>query len=229
MKISVLIPVYNEAKTISELLRRVSLTTIANEVIVIDDGSTDGTKEILKSLEDGKLKIIYKENNAGKGSVIREGLKHVTGDIVIIQDADLEYDPRDYQALIEPIVSGKADVVYGSRWLNQGLKKIPLNWFKLGRYLLTFLTNLLYKTKITDEPCGYKVFKSEVISNIPLECKRFEFCPEITAKVCRLGYEIYEVPVTYIPRSVKEGKKVSYRDGLEAVVTLIKYRFWKNR
>jgi len=229
MKISILIPVYNEAKTVSELLRRVSLTTIPNEIIVIDDGSTDGTKEILKSLEDGKLKIIYRGNNAGKGSAIRQGLKQVTGDIVIIQDADLEYDPQDYQALIEPILSGRADVVYGSRWLNQGITKIPFSWFKLGRYLLTLLTNLLYKTKITDEPCGYKIFKSGVILNIPLECKRFEFCPEITAKLCRLGYKIYEVPIRYTPRSVKEGKKISYRDGLDAVATLIKYRFWKKR
>jgi glycosyltransferase involved in cell wall biosynthesis len=222
MRISVLIPVYNEVKTVSEILKRVEIAGIVDETIVINDGSTDGTTDILKTLSGGKYKIVHKENNMGKGSAIREGLKFVTGDIVIIQDADLEYNPKDYPALVEPIISGKADIVYGSR---QGLNKIPLNIFRLGRWFVTILTNLLYGTKITDEPCGYKLFKTEVIKNIHLECERFEFCPEITAKVSRLGYKIYEVPISYIPRSVKEGKKITCRDGLWAIITLIKYRF----
>lgn len=226
MKISILIPVYNEVKTILEILKRVKATGLADEIIVVDDGSTDGTRQILKEILEEEYKIVYKENNTGKGSAIKEGLKFVTGDIVIIQDADLEYNPNDYSVLIEPIISGKADIVYGSRWLKQGLNKIPPNIFKLGRWFLTVLTNVLYGTRITDEACGYKVFKTEIIKNISLECKRFDFCPEITAKVSRSGYSIYEVPISYTPRRISEGKKLTYRDGPEAIVTLIKYRFW---
>ena len=227
MNVSVIIPVYNEAKTIFEILRRIEKVGLANEIIIVDDGSTDGTSDVLKNVSGGLYKIMHKRKNEGKGSAIREGLKHVTGDIVIIQDADLEYSPKDYPALIEPIISGKADVVYGSRWLLHGLSRVPLNVFKIGRWLVTFLTNLLYHTNITDEPCGYKVFKTDIIKRIPLQCKRFEFCPEITAKVSRSGYKIYEVPISYKARKVSEGKKITYRDGLETIIVLVKYVFWK--
>jgi glycosyltransferase involved in cell wall biosynthesis len=224
MKVSVIIPVYNEAPTILQILKRVEAANIAEEIIVIDDGSTDGTSDILREAAKDKFKIVYKEKNKGKGNAIKEGLKLVTGDIVIIQDADLEYDPKDYPALIEPIVLGKASVVYGSR---QGLEKIPFNLFKLGRWCVTVLTNILYGTNISDESCGYKVFKTDVIKGIPLVCKRFEFCAEITAKIARLNYKILEIPVSYSTRTVKEGKKLTYKDGLQTVITLIKYRIFK--
>ena len=208
MRISVLIPVYNEARTILEILKKVEATNIADEIIVIDDGSTDGTSDILRQAPKDKYKIVYKEKNRSKGNAIREGLKLVTGDIVIVQDADLEYDPNDYPALVKPIVSGKASIVYGSR---KGLDKLPFSIFRLGRWFVTFLTNLLYRTKISDEPCGYKVFKTDVIKDIPLACKRFEFCAEITAKLARRNYKIYEVPISYSSRTVKEGKKLTYK------------------
>jgi glycosyltransferase involved in cell wall biosynthesis len=228
MKISVLIPVYNEAKTILEIIKRVEAIGLAEEIIVVDDGSTDGTTEILKQVSEKEYRIIFKENNAGKGSAIKEGLKLVTGDIVIIQDADLEYNPKDYPVLIEPIISGRADIVYGSRWLSRGLSKMPLNMFKFGRWGLTALTNFLYGIRITDEPCGYKVFKTKIIKNINLRCNGFEFCPEITAKAVRSGYKIHEVAISYSPRTVSEGKKITYLDGLKAIITLFKYRFWNN-
>lgn len=226
MKISVLIPVYNEAKTILEIIKRVEAVGLAEEIIVVDDGSSDGTAEILKQISGKEYKIVFKEHNTGKGSAIKEGLKFVTGDIVIIQDADLEYNPKDYPTLIEPIISGKADIVYGSRWLNRKLKEIPLNIYKFGRWFITVLTNILYGIKITDEPCGYKVFKTKIIKNISLECEGFEFCSEITVKAIRSGYKIYEVAISYSPRTVSEGKKITYLDGLKAIVTLFKYRFW---
>jgi len=229
MKISVLVPVYNEAQTILTLLKKVQETGMADEVIVIDDGSSDGTQEILKTIpREAPYTIIFQGKNAGKGSAIREGLKHLSGDIVIIQDADLEYDPKDYPRLIEPILAGKADIVYGSRWLNRGLTKVPFNMFRVGRWIVTMLTNILYGVWLTDESCGYKVFRTSVIKSIPLRCMRFEFCPEITAKVLRRGYTIYEVPAHYTPRSIKDGKKITYRDGWQAIRTLIKYRFSDN-
>ncbi len=225
--ISIIIPAYNEKNTITEIINRVKAVKIQKEIVIIDDGSTDGTRRILKEIKDPEIKVVFHEKNYGKGRAIRTGIRAATGGIVIIQDADLEYDPNDYIALIEPILSGRADVVYGSRWLKHGLNKTPFNLFRFGRWFLTALTNLLYGTKITDEPCCYKVFKAEVIKNIPLACEGFEFCPEITAKVSRKGYKIYEVPVNYYPRSFEEGKKITYRDGMEAVVTLLKYRFWR--
>jgi dolichol-phosphate mannosyltransferase len=227
MKISVIIPAYNELKTLPEILRKVKGTGIVNETIIVDDGSSDGTTEFLKNMPAQGYKVIFLKSKGGKGRAIREALKSVTGDIVIVQDADLEYDPNDYSSLIAPIASGAADIVYGSRWLSKKLNSVPMNLFRLGRGFLTVFTNLLYSIKITDEPCGYKVFRADVIKNIPLVCERFEFCPEVTAKASRLGYKIVEVPISYRPRTIAEGKKLRYRDGLEAVATLIKYRFWK--
>ena len=227
MKLSVIIPVYNEKNFISEILKRVEQVPIDKEIIVIDDGSRDGTKEILKKIQMAGLTVLYNDINHGKGYSIRKGLEHVAGDIVIIQDADLEYNPDDYQKLIAPIISGQAEVVYGSRRLEPDYDEKFYNVFFWGGWLLSRLTNLLYGTSITDEPCCYKVFKTEVIKNIPLVCERFEFCPEVTAKVLRRGYKIHEVPVSYNPRKIKDGKKISWRDGLEAIITLFKYRWWK--
>ena len=167
--------------------------------------------------------MIFREKNKGKGTAIRTGLANVTGDIVIIQDADLEYDPNDYPKLVEPILTGKANVVYGSRILGKSRKSY---WsFYMGGRFLSFLANLLYNAKITDEPTCYKVFRADMIKNINLKCRRFEFCPEVTAKVRKKGYKIYEVPIHYEPRSLKEGKKINWKDGLEAIWTLIKYKF----
>ena len=227
MKVSIIVPVYNEKDTICEILKKIERVSLDKEILIVDDGSNDGTKELLKKIEIPNLTVLYNNTNYGKGYAIRKGIEHVKGDIVLIQDADLEYDPNDYHALIEPIISGNADVVYGSRWLEHGLNKTPFNLFRFGRWFLTVLTNLLYGTTLTDEPCCYKVFKTEVIKNIPLVCEGFEFCPEITAKVSRKGYKIYEVPVNYYPRSFEDGKKITYKDGLEAVVTLLKYRLWR--
>ncbi|MFA5339545.1 MAG: glycosyltransferase family 2 protein [Candidatus Omnitrophota bacterium] len=218
-------PVYNEAGTISAILRRIEAVDLEKEIIIVDDGSTDGTAGILKKLDQSRYRIIYQPRNRGKGMAIREGLKYATGGVVIIQDADLEYDPRDYHALIGPILKGQASVVYGSRWLRGHFKDIPFNLFKLGSRLLTAMTNVLYRARLTDEPTCYKAFKTEVIRDIKLDCRRFEFCPEITAKILKRGYKIYEVPISYNPRSFKEGKKISWLDGLEAIWILVKNRF----
>jgi len=225
MKLSVIIPVYNENTTIEKVLNIINEVAIDKEIIVIDDGSDDGTREMLQKINLNGLKTVFHEKNRGKGAAIRTGLTYVTGDIVLIQDADLEYDPNEYPRLIQPIVEGKANVVYGSRFLR------PLNshniyyHFVLGVKLLNLLTYLLYGVKTTDEATCYKVFKAEVIKNIDLKCEGFEFCPEITAKVCKKGYTIYEVPTPYIGRHYHEGKKINWRDGITAIYTLIKYRF----
>lgn len=227
MKLSIIIPVYNEKATIEEILRRVQAVDIDKEIIVSEDCSTDGTRELLKGLDTSGMRVIYSDRNYGKGHAIRVALAHVTGDIVLIQDADLEYDPRDYAKLIEPIAAGKADVVYGSRWLEHGFAKQPLNLFRLGRWLVTVLTDLLYGVKLTDEPCGYKVFRTDVIKSIPLASDGFDFCPEVTSKLLRRGHKIYEVAVSFHPRGVKDGKKITYWDGATALATLIRYRFWR--
>lgn len=225
MKLSVIIPVYNEKNTILEIIKRVGDVTVDKEIIVVDDGSTDGTRKILQEIQSSNLKIILKQNNEGKGAAIREGLKHITGDIVVIQDADLEYNPMDWIKMLKVMEEKNMDVIYGSRVLGKGEKSsLP---FYLGGRFLSILTNFLYRANITDEPTCYKMFRTEIIKNIELKCKGFEFCPEITAKVLKKGYKIYEVPISYKPRKVKEGKKIRWKDGLIAIWTLIKYRFIK--
>jgi glycosyltransferase involved in cell wall biosynthesis len=228
MLLSVIIPVYNEKNTILKILEKVKsvkIDKIDKEIIIVDDFSTDGTREILESLKgkDEKLKIIFQKKHVGKGFAIRTALKFVEGEIVLIQDADLEYDPNEYPKLIEPILEGKAKIVYGSRVLKKNPKASII--FYIGGRCLSFLTNLLYGTNITDEPTGYKVFSTDVLKSIDLKCLGFEFCPEVTAKVAKKGYKIYEVPINYNPRSIKEGKKIRFKDALKAVFTLIKYRF----
>ncbi len=226
MKLSVIIPVFNEKSTIKEIIKRVLAVKIPKEIIIIDDYSTDGTREILKKIKNQNIKIIFHEKNRGKGRAIRTGIKHISGDIVIIQDADLEYDPQDYLKLAEPIKKGETKVVYGTRFpKGRESPSVLRNPFFLGNRILTIMSNILYNAKITDEPTCYKVFDSKALKSINLKCERFEFCPEVTAKVRKKGFEITEIPITYYPRSVEEGKKLKWKDGFEAIWALIKYRF----
>jgi glycosyltransferase involved in cell wall biosynthesis len=225
MKLSILVPVYNEIETIDEIIKRVKSVKLSmgKEIIVVDDGSTDGTRDFLSRLSDEQIKVLFHDRNMGKGMAIRSALKNATGSIIIIQDSDLEYDPRDYVKLLEPIIQGKASVVYGNR-RTEGMKR-SYNRFYWGGRLVTAVTNFLYKAGIHDEPVCYKVFKKDVLDSIILKCEGFEFCPEVTAKVCKAGYEIYEVPISYNPRSFLQGKKLSWRDGFYAIWILLKYKF----
>ena len=224
MKLSVIVPVYNERETVREILERVRAVGVEKEIIVVDDGSTDGTRDILREEEGrGDVRVIYHPQNRGKGAAIRTGLEHATGDVVLIQDADLEYDPRDYPRLLQPILEGRAEVVYGSRF--RGRCESMLFWHALGNKLLTLATNLIYGAALSDMETCYKAFKAEVIKSIPLRARRFEFEPEVTAKLLKRGYRIHEVPISYSGRKHHEGKKITWRDGFTALWTLIKYRF----
>jgi dolichol-phosphate mannosyltransferase len=227
MKLSVIIPVYNERSTLPTILERVRAVPIEKELVIVDDGSTDGSREWLQENVKGENeKVIFHPENRGKGSAIRTAIPHVTGDAVIIQDADLEYDPMDWLSLIRPIEDGSAQVVYGSRTL--GKSEGISSWsFYLGGLLLSALATLLYGARITDEPTCYKMFKTEVLKSIPLVCTGFEFCPEVTAKVLRRKIKIVELPIKYSPRRIAEGKKIKFRDGIIAIRTLIRYRFGK--
>lgn len=229
MKLSIVIPCYNEKGTILELLKRVQavdLGDVEKEIIVVDDCSTDQTRELLNGAPTLYDRLLLHERNQGKGMALRTGFAAVTGDIVIVQDADLEYDPNDYRSLIAPIIAGKAQVVYGSR----NLKKNDFSYktFQLGGKLVTWVTNILFGSKLTDEPTCYKVFDAKLLKSIPLTCTGFEFCPEVTAKVLRRKIKIIEKPINYFPRRKDEGKKINWRDGIEAITTLIKWRFSKD-
>jgi len=229
MKLSVIIPVYNEKGTIKKILGKINnvdFGEIKKEIILVDDHSTDGSREIVRGLED-KYAVIYHEKNRGKGRAIRSGLEKATGDWVIIQDADLEYDPNDYVKLLAKMREPGVQVVYGSRRLHSNYfsDRHSGHIFALGGIFLTWLTNLLYNANITDEPTCYKMFKTDLIKNLNLRCERFEFCPEVTAKIAKRKIKIHEVPINYYPRHKDEGKKINWRDGLEAIWTLIKYKF----
>jgi len=225
LKLSVVIPAYNEKPTIAEIIARVKATPYDKEIIVVDDGSTDGTREILRQMPGGDvLQVIYREKNGGKGAAVHDGFERASGDIILIQDADLEYDPREYPALIQPIMEGRASVVYGSRFLG-GPRRAMFFTHMLGNQLLTFVTNVLYDTILSDMETCYKVFKAEVVKGMPLKSRRFEMEPEITARVLKKGIRIYEVPISYAGREFAEGKKITWRDGITALWTLIKYRF----
>jgi glycosyltransferase involved in cell wall biosynthesis len=224
MKLSVIIPVYNEAKTISELIHRVMATGLADEILVVDDGSTDGTREILTKLVDsGTVKAIYHDSNQGKGKAVRTGFQNASGDLFIIQDADLEYDPREYPILLRPIQEGIADVVYGSRFLGAG-RRPALFWNMVANKILTLATNILYNNILTDMETGYKLFRREVVENMTLHAHGFEFEPEFTAKILKSKARIYEVPITFNPRDYSEGKKIKMKDAFIAMWTLFKYR-----
>ena len=223
MKLSVIVPAYNEVDTIEESLVRVKRVKLDTQIIVVDDCSTDGTRELLQKIPD--IKLVLHERNVGKGMAIRTALREVTGDIVIIQDADLEYDPEDFYAMVEPISSGRADVVYGSRFLS-GRPKMRLPNF-IANKILAAAASVLFGARISDEATCYKAFRADLIKNLPLTCKRFEFCPEVTAKLLRSGARIAEVPVRYTGRSTTHGKKISWWDGVVALWTLIKFRLVK--
>src|SRR5271156_4078649 len=220
--VSVIVPVYNEAAHVDELLRAIRASPVKKEIIIVDDGSTDGTREKLRAMPlADDVTIVFHEKNCGKGAAIRTALAYARGEYILIQDSDLEYDPQDYPVLLRPLELRQANVVYGVRpdRPERGLR------FFLGAKLLTHLTNLLYGTRIHDEATCYKVFRRSLIAQIRLQCRRFEFCPEVTAKLCRMSEKIAEVPIRYVPRTAGEGKKIRHADGWLAIWTLLRYRF----
>ena len=224
--LSIIIPAYNEEATVGKAVERVISVDIAKEILAVDDGSTDNTRKILEELSrryPGVVRIFHHDVNRGKGAAIRTAIPYVRGSAVIIQDADLENDPNDIPRVVRPIMEGEAEVVFGSRVLGGGRF---FNIYYLGGRFLSFVTNILYGTHITDEPTCYKAFRTEVLKRMDLECTGFEFCPEVTAKVAKAGYEIKEVPISYNPRSSREGKKLRWKDGFTALYTLLKYRFF---
>jgi glycosyltransferase involved in cell wall biosynthesis len=226
MNLSVIIPVYNEVKNVQEIIKRVQASKLAEEIIVVDDGSQDGTRDLLKKLDGRKkVRVILHEKNQGKGAAVVTGMKAATGDFLLIQDADLEYDPRDYPALLQPIKEGLADVVYGSRFLGAA-HRVTMFWHQTANKLLTFMTNILYDSILTDMETGYKVFRREVIEDMTIRSKRFNFEPEFTAKILKRKYRIFEVPITFNPRDYSDGKKIKLKDAFEAVWALIRYRFF---
>lgn len=225
MNLSVIIPAYNEENTIETILERVKATQVPSEILIVDDGSVDGTRKILERLsEDDLVRVILHDQNQGKGAAVVTGIQHATGDVLLIQDADLEYDPRDYKELIQPIEEGLADVVYGSRFLGAP-RRTAMFWHMVANKLLTLMTNILYDTILTDMETGYKLFRKDVVRDIKIHARRFDFEPEFTAKILKKKVRIYEVPIRFTPRDYSEGKKIKLKDAFQAVWTLIKYRF----
>jgi glycosyltransferase involved in cell wall biosynthesis len=229
LKISIVIPCFNERKTILKIVEAVLNSPVLNkEIIIVDDCSTDGTQEILKQeIEPLVDKIIYHEKNQGKGAALRTGISNITGDIVIIQDADLEYNPKEYPILLEPFLEDKADVVYGSRFRGDRPHRVVYYWHSLGNIFLTTLSNMLTNINLSDMECCYKVFRKEIIQSIKIEENRFGFEPEITAKIAKIGCRIYEVGISYYGRTYREGKKISWKDGIYAIYCILKYNIFR--
>jgi glycosyltransferase involved in cell wall biosynthesis len=234
VKLSVLVPVYNEERTLEEVVRRVCAIPMAKEIILVDDGSKDRSREILTRLKEenerandplNRIKVFLQPENQGKGAAIKTAISHVTGDVVIVQDADLEYDPKDYPSLLEPIQDGSADVVYGTRFAGGGAHRVHFFWHSLGNRALTLLSNMLTNLNLSDMEVGYKVFRADVLKGIELKSNRFGFEPEITVKLAKRGYRFYEVPISYHGRTYEEGKKITWKDGIAALYYMIRFRF----
>jgi len=227
MKLSVVIPVFNEKDTIRKIYDCVRAVNPDGEIILVDDFSTDGTREILKGLADDSTQVILHEKNQGKGAALRSGFRHALGDIVIIQDADLEYDPNDYAKIIAPIIAGKADVVYGSRFMGDQAHRVVYFWHRVGNGFLTLLSNMLTNLNLTDMETCYKAFRREIIQSIEIEENRFGFEPEITAKIAKMRCRIFEVGISYYGRTYEEGKKIGWKDGISAIRSIIRYNLLK--
>jgi glycosyltransferase involved in cell wall biosynthesis len=234
VKLSVLVPVYNEERTLEEVVRRVCAVQLSKEIILVDDGSKDRSREILARLKDqservndplNQIKVFFQPENQGKGAAIKTAINHVTGDVVIVQDADLEYDPKDYPSLLEPIQDGSADVVYGTRFAGGGAHRVLFFWHSLGNRTLTLLSNMLTNLNLSDMEVGYKVFRAEVLKSIELKSNRFGFEPEITMKLAKKRCRFYEVPISYHGRTYEEGKKITWKDGIAALYYMIRFRF----
>ena len=234
MKLSVLVPVYNEERTLDEIVRRVSAINIPKEIILVDDGSKDRSREVLTRLHEenrrggdplNEIKIIFQPENQGKGAALKSAIAHATGDVLLIQDADLEYDPKDYPNLLQPIQDGVADVVYGTRFAGGGAHRVLFFWHSMGNRILTLLSNMLTNLNLSDMEVGYKVFRAEALKGIELQSKRFGFEPEITVKLAKKGCRFYEVPISYHGRTYLEGKKITWKDGLAALYYMIRFRF----
>jgi glycosyltransferase involved in cell wall biosynthesis len=226
--LTVIMPVFNERSTVAEIIRRMRAVElpVVLQVIVVDDGSSDGSDKVLKALEDSTVRVMSHGQNQGKGAAVRTGLAEARGDLVLIQDADLEYDPEDWPRLLDPILRGKARVVYGSRFTGERKNMLPLHWF--GNRLLSLVTNILYRSTLSDMETCYKLFDAKVIEGMTIVSDRFDFEPEITAKVLRRGHRIYEVPISYAGREPDEGKKITWRDGFSALSALVRFRFTKD-
>jgi glycosyltransferase involved in cell wall biosynthesis len=234
VKLSVLVPVYNEERTLDEIVRRVCAVNLPKEIILVDDGSKDRSREILTRLHEenrrggdplNEIKIIFQPENQGKGAALKSAIAHATGDVLLIQDADLEYDPKDYPNLLQPIQEGVADVVYGTRFAGGGAHRVLFFWHSMGNRILTLLSNMLTNLNLSDMEVGFKVFRAEALKGIELQSKRFGFEPEITVKLAKKGCRFYEVPIAYHGRTYLEGKKITWKDGLAALYYMIRFRF----
>ena len=234
MKLSVLVPVYNEERTLEEVVRRVCAFPMAKEIILVDDGSKDRSRDILTRLQEenqrandplNRIRAFFQPQNQGKGAALKTALSHVTGDVVLVQDADLEYDPADYPTLIEPIQKGLADVVYGTRFAGGGAHRVFFFWHSMGNRVLTLLSNMLSNLNLSDMEVGYKVFRADILQGIELKSRRFGFEPEITMKLAKKGCRFYEVPISYHGRTYEEGKKITWKDGVAALYYMLRFRF----